>query len=411
MSAEINNNAIKRQQVLRDLIARLHAGESVEQVQHLFAETFDGVSAQEIADAEQALIASGVKVEEVQTLCDVHAAVFKGSIEAIHADKDRTRESGHPTWLLKEENRAIERLFSQRIDQHAARLQQGDAEAGALLAHDLALLSQIDRHYLKKENLWFPVMERYGITAPPKVMWGVDDEIRAQLKALRAKVDNSLATGKPRLSTVQEIVAELGALKTKITDMIVKEESILIPMVSEVFFLPDWRQIREGMAELGYCLLDEAEASSEPMPTAEQTPVAWSDSPIQLPTGSFTPEILSAVLNTLPLDITFVDKNDEVLYFSQSSERIFPRTTAIIGRKVINCHPPASMHVVQKILDDFKAGTRDVAEFYIHLRGMYVHIRYYAVRDSRGTYLGTLEVTQNIAPIQAIAGDKRLLDE
>ncbi len=298
MSAEINNNAIKRQQVLRDLIARLHAGESVEQVQHLFAETFDGVSAQEIADAEQALIASGVKVEEVQTLCDVHAAVFKGSIEAIHADKDRTRESGHPTWLLKEENRAIERLFSQRIDQHAARLQQGDAEAGALLAHDLALLSQIDRHYLKKENLWFPVMERYGITAPPKVMWGVDDEIRAQLKALRAKVDNSLATGKPRLSTVQEIVAELGALKTKITDMIVKEESILIPMVSEVFFLPDWRQIREGTAELGYCLLDEAEASSEPMPTAEQTPVAWSDSPIQLPTGSFTPEILSAVLNT-----------------------------------------------------------------------------------------------------------------
>ena len=415
MSAEINNNAIKRQEALRDMIARLHAGESVEEVKKIFSEQFDGVSAQEIADAEQALIASGVKVEEVQTLCDVHAAVFKGSIEEIHADKDKSRESGHPVWLLKEENRAIERLFSQRIDKHATLLETGDPSAVRLLGEDLELLQQIDSHYQKKENLWFPIMERYGITAPPKVMWGVDDEIRAQLKQLRNDVTALEVSGKPRLSAVQKVVADLHALKTKIDDMIVKEESILIPMVSEVFFLPDWRQIRSGTPELGYCLLDEnteKQLDNQEQEGRSTVPYeAFSKLDIHLPTGSFSPEILTAVLNALPFDITFVDKHDKVLYFSQGSERIFPRTTAIIGREVINCHPPASMHVVQQILDDFKAGKRDVAEFYIHLRGMYIHIRYFAVRNASYEYLGTLEVTQNIAPIQKISGDKRLLDE
>ncbi|MDX9808793.1 MAG: DUF438 domain-containing protein [Sphaerochaetaceae bacterium] len=414
MSAEINNNAVKRQEALRDLIARLHAGESVETVQQSFAEAFEGVSAQEIADAEQSLIASGVKVEEIQTLCDVHAAVFKGSIEEIHADKDKARETGHPVWLLKEENRAIERLFAGKIDKHVEQLRSGDEKALASLAGDLALLSQIDSHYSKKENLWFPIMERYGITAPPKVMWGVDDEIRAQLKDVQAQTKQFMqASAKPRLSEITRLLTDVQALKTKINDMIVKEESILIPMVSEVFFLPDWRKIREGTAELGYCLLDESVKESSEETEAEETAVhaKSTGTGIQLPTGSFTPEILEAVLNTLPIDMTFVDKNDEVLYFSQSSERVFPRTSAIIGRKVINCHPPASMHVVQKILDDFKSGKRDVAEFYIHLRGMYVHIRYFAVRNAEKEYLGTLEVTQNIAPIQAISGDKRLLDE
>ncbi len=132
---------------------------------------------------------------------------------------------------------------------------------------------------------------------------------------------------------------------------------------------------------------------------------------IKLPTGHFTPEVLTHVLNTLPIDITFVDANDEVAYFSQANERIFARTTAIIGRKVINCHPPASMHVVEKIVADLKSGARDVADFYIHMGDKYVYIRYFAVRDDKGAYLGTLEVTQNIAEIQKLSGDKRLLDD
>ena len=179
-----------------------------------------------------------------------------------------------------------------------------------------------------------------------------------------------------------------------------------------VFFSPDWRQIAEGSPEIGYCLLQDHPLWNPPAEVAIQTKTAaMSDGTITLPTGSFTPEMLTRVLNTLPIDITFVDANDEVAYFSQASERIFPRTTAIIGRKVINCHPPASMHIVERIIADFKSGKRDIAEFYIHLGEVYAHIRYYPVRDEKGTYLGTLEVTQNIAPIQKLQGDKRLLDE
>lgn len=403
----MSNTSQERQNALRDLIARLHRGESVEEVKKLFAKHFDGVSAQEIADAERALVEQGVTVEEIQKLCDVHAAFFEGSIEEIHSERDFTREEGHPTWLLKEENRAIERLFERRIDQHLVALEEGDQGAVALLRADLTLLGQIDSHYSKKENLWFPIMERYGITAPPQVMWGVDDEIRAQLKAVRAKMEALDGTDKPRLSAVQEVASELKALRMKIYDMITKEESILIPMVSEVFFSPDWRKIREGTSEIGYCLLDEDDLQEVALEV--KTESTFQEGTIVLPSGTFTPELLTAVLNTLPFDMTFVDHNDEVLYFSQSPERLFARTTAILGRKVVNCHPPASMHVVEEILNDFKAGKRDNAEFYIHMQEKYIHIRYFAVRDQAGLYLGTLEVSQNIAPIQAISGEKRLL--
>ncbi|MGD8113614.1 MAG: PAS domain-containing protein, partial [Sphaerochaetaceae bacterium] len=196
----------------------------------------------------------------------------------------------------------------------------------------------------------------------------------------------------------------------KILEMITKENDILIPMVCEVFTPHDWQTIADGLDEFAHSYVEDApQWKSEELDESQKKSVL-SDDLIQLPSGHFRPEILNRVLNTLPVDITFVDANDQVAYFSQSKERIFPRTTAIIGREVVNCHPPASMHVVLEILDDFKSGRRDMAEFYIHLGEAYVHIRYFAVRDDEGTYLGTLEVTQNIAPIQAITGDKKLLD-
>jgi DUF438 domain-containing protein len=412
MSAEINNS-VHRQQKLKELIQRLHNGEAFEAVKADFAREFEGVGADEIANMEKALIEhEGVKVEEIQKLCDVHASLFKGSVADIHADKKHSGDQGHPTWVLREENRAIEKLFSDRIDVHATAIQQGDVRAVGELVQDLADLWQIDRHYSRKENLWFPIMERYGITAPPKVMWGVDDEIHDMIKQCRAQLEELDAGGRPDKRAIQTFLELLSDTKNQIMEMISKEEDILIPMVSEVFFLTDWRQITEGSSEIGYCLLDDHPTWHIP---ADQRPVtktsAMSEGVVTLPTGSFTPELLTRVLNTLPVDITFVDANDEVAYFSQSSERIFPRTTAIIGRKVVNCHPPASMHIVEQIINDFKSGKRDIAEFYIHLGDVYAHIRYYPVRDDQGTYLGTLEVTQNIAPIQQLSGDKRLLDE
>lgn len=394
MSAEINNREY-RQQVLKELIGQLHDGKSVEEVQGKFAEVFGHVSAEEIAQAEAALIQGGLPVAEVQRLCDVHAAVFKGSIEEIHASVDPSDIPGHPAHTLKQENRAIEALIQKM---------QGTHLAPEALTEDLSRLSELDRHYSRKENLFFPYLEKYGITAPPKVMWGVDDEIRAQLKEVRQELQKN-QTG--------QIEDKLQQLFTKITDMIFKEENILLPMLLEHLTQDEWKSIAEESRDLGYCLIDSVPVwnlSSQNTPIATTGEEAATGT-ITLPTGILKTEELVKLLDTLPVDITFVDKDDTVKYFSQGAERVFPRTKAIIGRKVSNCHPPASVHIVEQLVDDFRNGRKDSEDFWIHMKDKYILIRYFAVRGDSGEYLGVLEVTQNIRPIQEIQGEKRLVAE
>jgi DUF438 domain-containing protein len=399
MSKEINNRAY-RQQVLKELIARLHDGARVEDVQERFARVFGGVSAEEIAQAEQALVDEGLPISEIQRLCDVHAAVFKGSIEEIHAQPDPSEIPGHPASTLKAENRAVEALIGE-IRGRLSRLP--DADARRKVAEGLSHLKQIDRHYQKKENLLFPYMERYGITAPPKVMWGVDDEIRAQLKATAGALD---AGDDAQLKKAAE------ALFVKITEMIFKEESILLPMLRENLTQEEWKQIADESGEIGYCLIDPPPVWAPAAGGARQAPQAQAASgEIRLPTGSLKLDELVGMLDALPIDITFVGSDDTVRYFSQGTERIFPRTKAIIGREVSNCHPPASVHIVEALVEDFKAGRKDHEDFWIKMGDKYILIRYFAVRSEGGEYLGVLEVTQNIGPIQAISGEKRLVSQ
>lgn len=390
MSEEIANREY-RQKVIRDLIAQLHEGKSVEEVKGFFEAAFQGVSAEEISQAEQALIEGGLPVTEVQRLCDVHAAVFKGSIEDIHRPQDPSSIPGHPAEVLKRENKAIKALCDRL----------GTESDPARIPALLDRLSDIDRHYLKKENLLFPLMERYGITAPPKVMWGVDDEIRALLKEAKTDAKGGRLTRET-----------LEGLLSKVTEMIFKEENILLPMLLENLTPDEWKTVHEGSAEFGLCLLDSIPAW-EPQGEPGVQAVVAQEVPgvLSLPTGSFTVEQLKFVLNTLPVDITFVDKDDTVKYFSEAKERIFPRTKAIIGRKVSNCHPPASVHIVEQLVEDFKANKKDHEDFWIPMGEKFVFIRYFAVRNDRGDYLGTLEVTQNIAPIKELTGEKRLVSE
>jgi hypothetical protein len=397
MSEEINNREY-RQRVLKELITQLHNGKSVEEVKGRFAAVFGGVSAEEIAQAEQALVANGLPVSEIQRLCDVHAAVFKGSIEEIHQPSDPSKIPGHPSNTLKRENRAIEKLIAQIrkvIDKSS-----GEKVVEAALSR----LTEIDRHYLKKENLLFPYMEQYGITAPPKVMWGVDDEIRAQLKEINMQLKTT------DLSHLKEQIEELLA---KISEMIFKEESIMLPMLLENLTQDEWKRIADESGELGYCFIDHVLEWS-PIVRKEKEIVRQEETApgvITLPTGVLKTEELVRMLDTLPIDITFVDKDDTVKYFSQGAERVFPRTKAIIGRKVSNCHPPASVHIVEKLVEDFKTGRKESEDFWIDMGERYILIRYFAVRSEKGKYLGVLEVTQNIKPIQKIKGEKRLVSE
>lgn len=407
MSEYINNREY-RKEVIKQIIRELHDGKSVDDVKQKFEETFQGVSATEISEAEGALIAEGLPVEEVQRLCDVHAAVFKGSIAEIHQPVDQTEIPGHPTNILKRENRAIERIIEQKLQPNLE-----DAEKNLVAIQEALLeLSQIDLHYSKKENLLFPYMEKYGITAPPQVMWGVDDEIRADLKALKAEVSDSIENNY-KIKDLGAFEAQANELIRKVNEMIFKEENILLPMVLETLTVDEWKSIADDSDEIGF-MLKNIPTWTPALDKEEKQELKTDDSIaglIQLPTGNFTVKELERLLNTLPFDLTYVDKEDKVRYFSQGPERIFPRTKAVIGREVSNCHPPASVHIVEGIVADFKSGKKDHEDFWINMGGKLVYIRYFAIRDEAGEYQGVLEVTQNIKSIQELTGEKRLVSD
>jgi hypothetical protein len=398
MSENINNREY-RKNVIKQVIRELHEGKTVEEVKHKFEEAFAGVSASEISEAEQALINEGLPVSEVQRLCDVHSAVFKGSIEEIHRETDPMKIPGHPANVLYLENRRLERIIEEKIKPY---LEKGKESLEAI-QNGLEELSVIDIHYSKKENLLFPYMEKYGITAPPKVMWGVDDEIRDDLKTLKSDLSYGVFN--------DELKKGVEELINRINEMIFKEESIMLPMLLDIMTQDEWKKVADDSSEIGNIIDFVPVWNPDKEAKKEHKEDIKEPGAIILPTGVFNTEELTHMLNTLPIDITFVGSDDKVKYFSQSSERIFARTKTIIGRNVSNCHPPASVHIVEGIVKDFKSGKKDHEDFWIKMGDKYVYIRYFAVRNEEGKYLGVVEVTQNIKPIQEITGEKRLVED
>lgn len=345
----------------------------------------------------------GVPIEEIQNLCDVHAAVFKGTVEEIHMESDPTKIPGHPMYVLFQENRVIENIIDKEITPYLSNLEQ--PENWKALSEGFAHLQQIDKHYLRKENLIFPYMEKYGITAPPKVMWGVDDEIRLQIKAVCTLLTRSLEDACEIKKKAEETVS-------RVKEMVFKEDHILIPMLVEKLTQEEWLEIAAESDEFGY-LLDSVPTWKPRQTKEEKQPVkpGQENGIVTLPSGHFTIEELTAMFNTLPFDLTFVGKEDEVKFFSEGKERIFPRTRTIIGRNVSNCHPPTSVHIVEKIVEDFKAGKKENEDFWIQKGDLFILIRYFAVRNEQGEYLGVLEVTQNVKPIRELQGEKRLVSD
>lgn len=400
--SEFINNREMRQQVIKDIIGQLHAGKSVDEVKQQFEDAFEGVSALEITEAETALIQGGLPVTEVQKLCDVHAAVFKGSIAEIHQSNDPAKIPGHPIHTLEAENRYIEKIIEKQIRPNLTKQEKTEE----LLA-GIAELEKISIHYQRKENIIFPYMEKYGITAPPKVMWGVDDEIRAEIKEVKKLVEEK--------ENRSELSSKAEEVLNRVEEMIFKEEKILIPMLLEQLTQDEWVSIAKQSKELGYMIEKIPDWNpSEDKKGKEITKDNQAEAEkgvIKLPSGELLVEELVSMLNTLPFDITFVSKEDEVKYFTEGKERTFPRARAIIGRNVSNCHPPASVHIVEQIVEDFKTGKKEQEDFWIKMGPKYILIRYYAVRNEEGEYLGVLEVTQDIKPIQEITGEKRLVSD
>lgn len=454
----------ERAEALEGFLRRLQAGEPVDAVKADFQRVFSGVAATEVAAAEQRLIAAGEPLEEVQRVCDVHATLFGDNLEEAACaalqdpDADPFQIPGHPLNTFRRENEALGRFEHDRIAPHVAQARAhvaGAAEAAALAADARDFLAALTAHYKRKEDLFFPHLENHGVSGPSQVMWGVDDENRAALKEAASVAESGDAAR--AADVLEEALGHVDA-------MTFKEENILMPMLADTLNAREWRDIavdsedyatclidtpprwrpsmvalaqaaveeakaREGTADAAASMAPAAASAGAPAPVAADAPGAATPAPgapgpgmgvqmvmdaagvpqvtIQLPTGSFGVGQLAAVLDTLPFDMTYVDAQDIVRYFSHGETRLFARPQSCLGRNLYLCHPPKSVPVVRRILDDFRSGARDHADFWIHRGPVFAYIRYFAVRDAAGTYQGALEVTQDIAPIQALEGENR----
>jgi DUF438 domain-containing protein len=390
-----------RREALKGIVRDLHAGQSVADLRGRFDVLLQDVGASEIGRMENEIIAEGLPAAEVRRLCDLHVDVFRG---AFAHQATPAAPAGHPVSTFMAENRAFEQVIGLLGNELSALGQPPDPAAWPrheerVLA-GLAQLATVERHYVRKENLLFPLLEKAGVSGPPQVMWAVHDDIRALLKRARAAAVAGDVAG---------LAAGLPALLKEAGEMVFKEENVLLPMCLELLTDADWAAIRRDEVEVGYCLI------APPPEWAPAAAAAAQAGPrplgrLPLDTGLLSLEQVDLIFGHLPVELSFVDENDEVRYYSGGEGRIFPRSPQVIGRKVQRCHPPKSLHIVNRILDDFRHGRRDVAEFWITLRGRFVHIRYFAVRDREKRYRGTLEVTQDVTGIRALQGERRLLD-
>lgn len=394
--SEFINNKEQRQKRLKEILMEIHDNVPIEVVKEHFREAFSSVDATELAEAERALVEGGLPVSEIQNLCNIHAEIVGQSVEQIH-NQDQPLSKSHPIEVMRLENTALLGLLTTiRKDVKALPL----PAAIKSFHKGFESLRDINKHYLRKENLIFPYMEKHGIDTPPKVMWGVHDEIRTTFK----KIDEIMSR-----HALKELKTELPALLDEIEDMVDKEENILFPMIEKLFEVNEWQQIIEDSDEFGYFLINVPEKEKLDSSKKENQTYQLSKEDIDLKTGALTQEELIGLLEVFPLDITFVGKEDEVRYFSHGESRVFPRTMSVIGRNVENCHPQASVHIVKELLNDFKSGKKDKEDFWIQMGERLILIRYFAVRR-QGEYIGVVELTQDIAPIQKITGEKRIMD-
>jgi DUF438 domain-containing protein len=409
--SELINNSDYRKQVLKELILKLHKGTDPHKVKTELRETLKSIPYGEVVEVEQELIAEGLPEEEVLQLCDVHGEVLDGSIDQSGS---QAIPEGHPVDVFIQENRAL----NEEVEKTFGLLRSLDMvdkedfqERVFLLQGCFNDLMDVDKHYQRKEYLVFPYLEKHEITGPPKVMWGKHDEIRDHLKGCLEILHNKKLK-KPDLEESLELI--FYPVLKEISDMVKKEEDILFPMAMDTLTEEDWWDIHQQTLEIGFALYDPQTdwkpEGFENMGSADaEGKGLTTEGNLQLPSGSFNAQEIKAILNTAPVDMTFVDKNDKVKYFTQGSERIFTRSRSIINRDVRLCHPPGSVHIVEKILEDFKAGKEDKASFWIQMKDKFILIEYYALKDDNGEYLGTLEVSQNLTEARSLEGERRIL--
>ncbi len=387
--SELINNQSKRQEKLKNLIKRLHNNQgNRDEIEAEFKQEFGYITGSELAEMEYNLVQEGVSIQEIQSLCDVHASIFKGSLQQLHSDMLTV----NPLEEFEQDNAII----AEWVEQAKAIKNKEDITFEELQATIIDLEDSFkftQQHYAKKENILFPFLEKRGIDTIPQVMWGVDNQIREAIKKT-SKAANEETSLEGLLEPFEEAIH-------MIDEMLVKENNILFPMLQE-------KLQSDEIKDIALSLQHGVDVNYQPKVEPSDSDIE-SDIPMSL--GRLNRDEINAIFNTVAFDMTFVDASDKVKFVTQGKERIFDRPPSVINRPVHLCHPPQSVDVVMDIVNDFRQGVKDNEEFWIQFREKFVHIRYFAIRNPQGKFLGTLEVTQDISDIQRLIGEKRLVEK
>lgn len=405
--SELINNSRQRKELLKHMILELHSGQAPEQVRRRLTELLKNIPYDEVVEVEQELISEGLPVEEVLRLCDIHTEVLDGHIDQSGA---KAIPAGHPVDIFKMENRELEKVVAEltALFDNLPQVKPEELKGWLIAVHGkFNSLMDVDKHYLRKEYLLFPFMEQHGIDGPPKVMWGKHDETRTLLKNAIEAVSVHEGLELDEVKMVVDVALKPAA--QSVLDMIMKEEEILLPMSMDTLTDTEWFQVHQQTPEYGFCLVDPVD-EWKPEGVEVGNVTYGGEGTMRLATGSFSVDELDSLFSTLPIDLTFVDKDDKVKFFSHGPNRVFARNRAILGRDVRMCHPPGSVHIVDKIIDDFKSGRQNSAAFWINFQGRFIYIEYFAMRGKAGEYLGTVEFTQDLTKLRQLKGEQRLLN-
>jgi len=412
------NSSPERLKSILGIVNDFFAGKSLDECKTRFDNELKGtISAGEFALAEQKMEDMGISNTQFEAKVDDLLRIFKKSLEKVSIDH---LEEGHPLDTFIKENVAIKSLLEElRKAEKEVDLKNVDHHYWEDAYNKLW---QINTHYVRKENQLFPYLETKGFDKPTTVMWSLHDNIRNQIKLHRSLLD---------AKKYEELFKTQDELFSVIEDMIFKEEKVLWSTSLELISTEEWAEIRKGEEEVGFCLIPEppmwypnrkhpgTKIESEKVQVAENVePVPFTGSgktssqigAVNLDVGAITPEQINLIFKHMPFDVTYVDENDEVRYYNKGEERIFPRSAGIIGRQVKYCHPPKSVHIVEKIIAAFKSGERNEANFWIDFKDKFVYIQYFAVRDNAGNYKGVLEITYDAKTVRGLEGEQRLLD-
>lgn len=395
MSEFLQNKEHRINEMLR-IIRRIQTGEDIEIIKSEEMDFIKNVTPHDILNLETYFINKGITVSKIKQDIEKQLSMF---VMGLNNYKYNKPDNNHPLFYYIKENEQLNTHLDNLKDNIIQYTKNTDVISEIIKI--IKILPEFEVHYVRKENIIFPYIEKIGYDKPMGVMWSIDDDIRKLWKKLNKQVSINVELTKENIDDINQLISLMKG-------MIMKEDKIIFPAAIDTLTEKDWDEITTQSVNESFVFIDPPKPTT--IPKKKEASVPTMDGLVKLGnTGALAVNEIIMLLDTLPIDITYVDEDNTVRYYSNAKDRIFPRSPAIIGRKVQNCHPPESVHIVNEVIEELKNG-KDSVDFWINFKGKFIYIRYFAIRDSEGNYKGSLEVTQDLTVARALEGERRLLD-